>query len=97
MPNKSFFRNVSSLILLSVSEMVGQPYPIGHSTVTLTDPSRSNRSIPTEVYYPGTVAGDNVPFANGKFQTIAFGHGFVMTIDSQEKTTNPHFTIKLIP
>jgi predicted dienelactone hydrolase len=55
------------------------PYPIGHSSVTFVDASRSSRSVTAEVYYPATSAGDNTPMANGYFPVIAFGHGFVMT------------------
>jgi pimeloyl-ACP methyl ester carboxylesterase len=55
------------------------PYPIGHSSVSFVDASRSSRSVTAEVYYPATSAGDNTPMANGYFPVIAFGHGFVMT------------------
>lgn len=78
----NFKYSLLGCLLISIASLHGQPHPIGHSTITLTDASRSNRSIPTEVYYPANVAGDNVPLANGKFQTIAFGHGFVMTFDA---------------
>lgn len=52
-------------------------YQLGHRTITFTDPARS-RDIPTEIYYPATTAGDNVPVANGTFPVIVVGHGFVM-------------------
>lgn len=55
-----------------------QPYPVGHRTVTYTDASRSNRSIPCDLYYPGTSAGNNVEAASGTFPLIVFGHGFIM-------------------
>ena len=55
------------------------PYPIGHSSVSFVDASRSSRPVTAEVYYPATSAGDNTPMANGYFPVIAFGHGFVMT------------------
>ena len=35
----------------------GQPFLIGHTTITLVDGSRGNRNIPTEIYYPAEVAG----------------------------------------
>ncbi len=60
----------------------GQNYQIGHRQVTYTDPSRNNRSILTEVYYPATTAGNNVPVANGQFPVLVFGHGFLMGWDS---------------
>jgi len=52
-------------------------YQLGHRTITFTDPARS-RDIPTEIYYPATSAGDDVPMANGSFPVVVFGHGFVM-------------------
>jgi predicted dienelactone hydrolase len=61
-----------------------QSYQNGHISTTFTDASRSNRSVPVEIYYPADVAGDNVPFAAAlvKAPAIAFGHGFVMTYDA---------------
>ena len=51
---------------------------VGHTTVTFVDPSRSNRQIETEIYYPAMSAGNNTPIAAGVFPLITFGHGFVM-------------------
>jgi len=51
---------------------------VGHTTVTFVDPSRNNRQIATEIYYPATSAGNNTPIAEGVFPLITFGHGFVM-------------------
>lgn len=53
-------------------------FQIGHRSLTYTDPARSNRSVPVEVYYPSTVQGDNVAIATGTFPLIVFGHGFLM-------------------
>ena len=64
-----------------------QPFAIGRNTQTFTDPARANRSIPAEIYYPATTAGNNMPVAGifgEKFPTIAFGHGFVMGWDSYQ-------------
>jgi pimeloyl-ACP methyl ester carboxylesterase len=63
----------------------GQPFQIGHTTITLIDSTRSNRNIDTEVYYPSDVAGNNVPVStatNDPFPVISFGHGFVMSWDA---------------
>lgn len=57
---------------------------VGHTTVTFTDVSRSNRQIATEIYYPSTTAGNNVPISAGTFPIIVFGHGFVMTTSSYQ-------------
>jgi dienelactone hydrolase len=62
--------------------IMAQPFGIGHKQITFVDASRSNRSILTEIYYPSTTSGDNVPIANGQFPVIVFGHGFVMTWDA---------------
>lgn len=51
---------------------------IGHTSFTFVDESRGNRSIYTEIYYPATAAGDDVPFEAGTHPLIVFGHGFVM-------------------
>lgn len=74
---------VTLLTLFSISAFA-QPYQVGHTSVTFIDSSRGNRSVPTEIYYPSDVAGDNVAFAAmpGKAPVIAFGHGFVMTYDA---------------
>ena len=63
-------------------------FQIGHATVTFNDPARSGgfgsgggsgRQIQTEIYYPASIAGDNVSLASGNFPVIVFGHGFAMT------------------
>ncbi|HET6246048.1 MAG: T9SS type A sorting domain-containing protein [Bacteroidetes bacterium] len=57
---------------------------IGHKQITFQDPSRANRNIQTEIYYPATVAGDNVAMAAGEYPVIVFGHGFVMAWDAYQ-------------
>ena len=75
------------LAVLFCSNLFAQPFQIGHTTIALVDTSRNNRTIPTEVYYPADVAGNNVPVTtanNSKFPVISFGHGFVMTWDAYQ-------------
>ncbi len=78
------------ILLFSVlfyNNLYAQPFQIGHTTINLIDTSRSNRNIPTEIYYPADVAGNNVSVTlanNGKFPAISFGHGFVMTWDAYQ-------------
>lgn len=67
---------VFTMLCLSINLFAQQ---IGHTTVTFTDASRSNRQIQTEVYYPATLAGDNTPISAGVFPLVVCGHGFVMT------------------
>ena len=64
---------------ITIPVLAQTPYPVGHSSLSFTDASRSSRSVTAEVYYPATSAGDNTPFVTGYFPVIAFGHGFVMT------------------
>ena len=78
----SFFICLFSGIIVNA-----QPYQIGHTTLIFVDPSRSNRSIATEIYYPADVAGDNVPMTSQnatQFPSLVFGHGFLMTWDAYQ-------------
>jgi dienelactone hydrolase len=68
------------LVLLSGYSASAQNFAIGSTTITFNDPSRSNRAIETDIYYPATTAGSNTTVANGQFPVIVFGHGFVMTV-----------------
>ncbi len=76
------------ICLVSIALSVSAQYSVGHRSVTYTDPARSNRSIATEIYYPGTAAGDNVAFATGQFPLIVFGHGFTMAWSSYDNIWN---------
>jgi len=54
-----------------------QSYTVGVQSLTWTDSSRSNRSVPVEFHYPGT----NNAFANDSFGFVVFGHGFDIPIN----------------
>lgn len=54
------------------------PLAVGHRSITYVDPSRGNRQVQTEIYYPADAAGDNVPVAAGAYPVVTFGHGFLM-------------------
>jgi hypothetical protein len=72
------------LILLCVATAAADAYEVGHRTLTFVDPSRSNRQIPAEVYYPADVPGEEVPIADPPplgFPVAVFGHGFVIPVD----------------
>ncbi|MBX2906370.1 MAG: T9SS type A sorting domain-containing protein [Taibaiella sp.] len=76
---------LSYLCFFRVLVAFSQPYQVGHISASFVDATRSNRTVPAEIYYPADVAGDNAPFAAsyvGKAPVIAFGHGFVMTQDA---------------
>ena len=75
------------IVFSSGTLMQAQPYAIGHTTITIVDSSRGNRSISTEIYYPADAAGINVPMStlnNEKFPVLIFGHGFLMTWDAYQ-------------
>ncbi|MBI5538716.1 MAG: T9SS type A sorting domain-containing protein [Bacteroidia bacterium] len=86
MKNTSMIIFSISTILLLLQTIVGksQVYSIGHKSITYTDPARSNRSVPCEIYYPSNTAGENTPIANGQFPLVVFGHGFVMGFDAYQ-------------
>ncbi|MCS6934171.1 MAG: hypothetical protein NZM35_03345 [Chitinophagales bacterium] len=89
---------------LLITLVHAQNYPVGHRSINFRDPTRSGgfaisgapslpagatgRNIGTEVYYPATSSGDNVPFATGAFPLVVFGHGFAMTWDSYKTLTD---------
>ena len=86
MKNKKLLAAFSLLLLINYLGLA-QPFQIGHTTINFTDSSRNNRIIATEIYYPATVAGDNVVLANSTtdtFPVLSFGHGFVMTWDAYQ-------------
>lgn len=72
---------------------VNSQFQIGHTTITFNDPSRTGgfgtgggagRQIQTEIYYPSTVAGNDMAVASGQFPVIVFGHGFAMAWDAYQ-------------
>ncbi|HEY0090880.1 MAG TPA: hypothetical protein VGB43_00210, partial [Flavobacterium sp.] len=73
------------ILFFITSNALGQ-YQIGHTTINFVDPSRNDRSIETEVYYPADMAGDDVALAllGGQFPVLTFGHGFLMGFAAYE-------------
>jgi len=70
--------------ILFTNQSYAQMY-VGHKQITFTDPARSDRSIPCDVYYPtgtapasGSTTTEDASFSAGQFPLIVFGHGFVM-------------------
>jgi predicted dienelactone hydrolase len=77
--------------LLSIFDVQAQPFAIGKTTITFTDGSRNNRAIETDIYYPASQSGTNVPVAGGsniRFPVICIGHGFVMAVDAYANLWN---------
>ncbi len=79
---KNFF--TALLFLASCTASIAQPYAVGHRSITYNDPTRNNRAILVEVYYPATSAGDNAPVAVSEFPVVVFGHGFTMTYSAYQ-------------
>lgn len=81
-----------AFFLFVVNALVGQSLPVGHVTLTFTDPTRGNREIPCEVYYPALLAGESqpvyAPVGNEQYPVVVFGHGFVMGVDAYEYLQN---------
>ncbi|MBT6030116.1 MAG: T9SS type A sorting domain-containing protein [Crocinitomicaceae bacterium] len=85
---------VSSAILFLISTFsIAQSFPIGHTTITFNDPTRTGgfgsgggtgRQIQSEIYYPGTTSGEDVNVASGTFPVLIVGHGFVMAWDAYQ-------------
>lgn len=55
-----------------------QPFAIGETSITFQDPARSNRNIPTDLFYPAANAGTGTPILTGPFPIVVFGHGAAM-------------------
>lgn len=79
------------LVFFSCNVLWAQTFSTGHTTITFTDATRNNRSIPAEVYYPADADGENVPLATqgGTFPVVVFGHGFVMVWSAYENIWTP--------
>lgn len=80
-----------SLFFLFTLNLFPQNYKIGHETLTIIDPSRENREIQIEIYYPVLKAGfaDSSQAKNlEKFPVICFGHGFLMPVKAYQNIVN---------
>ena len=81
-------KQVLIFCLLLLSSMFTYAQQVGHTTITFTDATRSNRQIATEIYYPATIAGNDTPILPGSFPLIVFGHGFVMVYSAYDNIWN---------
>ena len=67
------------IITICTGSIFAQQYQVGHIQENFVDPTRSNRNIPVEIYYPSALPGNNVSIAAGQFPVVVFGHGFSMS------------------
>ncbi len=82
-------RQISAILFFVCFHLVvaAQPFFIGHTSISFTDSSRSNRLVPAEIYYPADSSGESVPLSQAvldKFPVLVFGHGFLMTWDAYQ-------------
>ncbi len=63
--------------LLLTSTIFAQ-FQVGTQNLDPEDPTRNNRVINLDVYYPATTGGTNAAIAAGEFPVLVFGHGFSM-------------------
>src|SRR4051812_5158954 len=75
-------KRIFTLVILffCAYNLTAQTYSTGKRSITFIDGSRTDRPIPTDIYYPANTAGYNVPIASGtlKFPVVVFGHGFLI-------------------
>ena len=72
------------ILFLQFSTLLHAQYFIGNYNEEFLDLSRSNRTIPVEIYYPSISEGLNTQVAFGQFPIIIFGHGFLMSFSSYQ-------------
>ena len=78
--------------LILISSGAFAQFQVGERTITYNDPTRNNRAIECEIYYPAATAGSNVTIASGEFPVIVFGHGFAMQVGAY-----PNFWNEYVP
>ncbi|MFT3910960.1 MAG: T9SS type A sorting domain-containing protein [Ferruginibacter sp.] len=71
-------------LFFCIYNLSAQTYSTGKRSLTFIDNSRTDRPIPTDIYYPANTAGNNVAIATGsaKFPVVVFGHGFLIPASS---------------
>ncbi|MBK6641803.1 MAG: T9SS type A sorting domain-containing protein [Bacteroidetes bacterium] len=69
---------IAMIGLFMTTNLMAQPWVVGTKVMTLTDASRGNRQIETEVFYPADVAGYQVALGSPvdkRFPVLVVGHG----------------------
>ncbi len=76
---------LAGLVLTAARPAAAQPYAVGHTRLTFTDPARGNRQVPVEIYYPAAAPGENVPVGGPpgtRYPVVSFGHGFLLPVSA---------------
>ncbi len=68
-------------LFFNVYILNAQTYSYTNATFTYVDAARSNRSVPTEIYYP---QDGGAGIAQGSFPVVVLAHGFAMGVDAYE-------------
>ena len=90
------------IFIFNILFSFAQPFSIGRSSQTFSDASRSNRSVPSDVYYPATSNGVNTPLASSPnlFKVVVVAHGFFMGTDAyvsfSEKLASEGFIVAVV-
>ena len=71
-------------LFLKYSTLIYAQHSIGNYSTEFLDSSRSNRSIPVEIYYPSISDGISTQVELGQFPIIIFGHGFLMSFSAYQ-------------
>ena len=71
-------------LFLKFSTLIYAQHFIGNYSAEFLDPSRSNRAIPVEIYYPSISDDINAQVSIGQFPIIIFGHGFLMSYSAYQ-------------
>ena len=80
------------ILFLQFSTLLHAQYFIGNYSKVFQDSTRSNRNVPTEIYYPSISEGPNNQVAFGQFPIIIFGHGFLMSFSAYQ-----NFWVEFVP
>ena len=72
------------VFIACLCEAQAQPFAVGKRTLQFSDPSRGNRVISADLYYPAATAGASTPLPPGTtpYALVVFGHGFLIPATS---------------
>ena len=78
---KASFTIIVFSIISTSFVLNAQTYSVGYKSMNAHDANR-DRDIPTTIYYPSDVEGENAAISDGVFPAVIFGHGTGMADES---------------
>ena len=78
---KASFTIIVFSIISTSFVLNAQTYSVGYKSMNAHDANR-DRDIPTTIYYPSDVGGENAAISDGVFPAVIFGHGNGMADES---------------